>query len=251
MTPRASGRALCAFLLLFLCASALAGHRFHASAFAVGGAEHPAVGSVALPSAGGLGEAVVRDYDDGFVRFAEARSAVRGTTEGIVAVTTTEIVITDLSLGNRVHVDRLVARTNSRHSADAPEGDIDFDGSTIEGLTIDGKRVDVTLDTRWFAEHPTFASVRATGVVPEGIAGITCSAYEAATCAAGRRGLRIPDLGFLTIGEVFVKNGMRSIEMLRLDRFSTRPGRIRTLDGPPPPPVVVAAIDSNGAPSWP
>jgi hypothetical protein len=175
---------------------------------------------------------------------------VRGTKEGIAAVTTTEIVITDLFLGDRVHVDRVVARTNSRHSVDALEADIDFEGSAIEGLTIDGKRVEVTLDTRWFAEHPTFDSVRATGVVPPDIAGITCSAYGNGSCGETRPGVRIPDLGFLTIGEVFVKNGTRSIEMLRLDRFTPRTGRIRTLDGPPPR-VVVAGGDSNGAPSWP
>lgn len=106
---------------LFVCTSAFGGHRFHASAFAVAGEDRSAVGSVALPSTGGVTESVVRDYDDGFVRFAEARSVVRGVKEGNVAVTTTEITITDLSFGDRIYVDRLVARTNSRQSIDAPE----------------------------------------------------------------------------------------------------------------------------------
>ena len=251
MNASSSRIALLFVLVLFLCTSAFGGHRFHASAFAVAGEDRSAVGSVALPSTGGVNETVVRDFDDGFVRFAEAHTVVRGVKEGLFAVTTTEIVITDLSFGDRVHVDRLVARTNSRQSMEMQEAAIDFDGSVLEGLRIDGKRVDVTLDTRWFAEHPTFVAVRATGVEPSaGMPGITCSAYETASCGDGRRGIRIPDFGYLTIGEVFVKNGTRSLEMLRLDRFTARPGRIRTLDSPPPP-IVAGGVEGNGSPLWP
>jgi hypothetical protein len=251
MKTRTSGPALLFIATLFLCTSAFAGHRFHASAFAVAGEDRSAVGAVALPSTGGMNETVVRDFDDGFVRFAEARSVVRGLKEGSVAVTTTEITILDLSFGDRVHVDRLVARTNSRQSVDMLEGTIDLDGSVLEGLSVDGKPVDVTLDTRWFAEHPTFASVRAAGIEPlAGMPSITCSAYATASCSEGRRGIRVPDLGFLTIGEVFVKNGARSLEMLRLDRFAKRSGRIRTLEDPPPP-IVVGAVEGNGSPLWP
>ena len=238
-------------VLLFLCTSAFAGHRFHASAFAVAGEDRAAVASVALPSTGGVNESVVRDFKDGFVRFAEARTVVRGLKEGSVAVTTTEITITDLSLGDRVHVDRLVARTNGHQSPDMAEADIDFEGSALEGLTIDGTRVDVNLDTRWFAEHPTFAAVRAAGVEPpSGMPGITCSAYRVSSCGDGRHGIAIPDLGYLTIGEVHVKNGERSLEMLRLDRYTRRVGRVRTLTDTPPA-VVVGGVDGNGAPSWP
>lgn len=243
--------ALVLFFVLFACASASAGHRFHATAFAIAGDERSAVGSVALPSTGGVTESVVRDFDDGFVRFAEARSVVRGVREGSVAVTTTEITITGLSFGDRVHVDRLVARTNSRQSADAPEAAIDFEGSALEGLIIDGKHVDATLDTRWFAEHPTFASVRATGVEPvPGMPGITCSAYGAASCGEGRRGIRIPGFAYLTIGEVYVKNGTRSLEMLRLDPLPPRAGRIRTL-GEETLPVVAGGVEGNGTPIFP
>lgn len=238
------------FVVLFVCTSAFAGHRFHATAFAVAGDDRPAVGSVALPSTGGVTESVVRDFDDGFVRFAEARSVVRGVKEGIVAVTTTEITITDLTFGDRVHVERLVARTNSRQRVDAPEAEIDFEGSVLEGLSIDGKRIDVTLDTTWFAEHPTFASVRAAGIEPvTGMPGITCSAYGTASCGEGRRGIRIPDLGYLTIGEVYVKNGTRALEMLRLDD-APRKGRVRTLSDPQLP-VVAGGVEGNGSPLWP
>jgi len=238
-------------VLLFISTSVFAEHHFHANAFAVGGEDRAAVASVALPSTGGLNESVVRDYNDGFVRFAEARSTVRGTKEGEVAVTATEIVITGLSLGDRVQVDRLIARTNSRQAVDEPEARIDFEGSVVEGLRIDGTTIDVPLDTRWFADHPTFAAVRATGVEPRsGMPGITCSAYRAASCGDGRHGIAIPDLGYLVIGDVHVKNGARSLEMLRLDRYTRRVGRIRALDTPPPP-VVVAGVEGNGTPIWP
>ena len=238
-------------VLLSVSTSAFAGHRFHASAFAVAGEDRTAVASVALPSTGGVNESVVRDFNDGFVRFAEARTVVRGLKEGNVAVTTTKIIITDLLLGDRVHVDRLVARTNGRQSPDMAEADIDFEGSALEGLTVDGTRVDVNLDTRWFAEHPTFASIRAAGFEsPAGTATITCSAYERASCEEGPRVIRIAGLGSLTIGAVHVKNGTRALEMLRLDRSVTRPGRIRTLDDTPPP-LVIGGVEGNGTPVYP
>lgn len=236
---------------LLVSTSAFAGHRFHATAFAVAGEDRAAVGSVALPSTGGVTENAVRDYDDGFVRFAEARSIVRGVKEGNVAVTTTEITITDLSFGERIRVERLVARTNGRQSVDAPEADIDFEGSVLEGLSIDGRRVDVVLDTRWFAEHPTFGSVRATGAEPPaGRPGITCSAYGSASCGEGRLGIRVADVGYLTIGEVYVKNGARSLEMLRLDRYTPRTGKVRTHEDPPPS-VVAGGVEGNGTPIFP
>ena len=62
--------------------------------------------------------------------------------------------------------------------------------------------------------------------------------------------MRIPDLGFLTIGEMFVKNGARSLEMFRLERVVPRVGKIRTNDGPPPP-VVVGSVEGNGTPVYP
>ena len=252
MTPRASGRVLLAFLLLFLCASAFAGHRFNASAIAVSSGGHAAVASVALPSTGGDAGAATRDYDDGFVRFAEAQTAVHGSKDGNIAITATQTVITDLWLGHRVHVDRLVVRTNSRQAVDAAEASIDFEGSLIEGLSVDGAPVEVKLDTRWFAERPTLASVRASGVETIG-AGVTCSAYGIASCGDGRRGIRIPELGFLRIAEVFVKEGARGITMLRLERTS-RALRVRTNNEPPPPDdgdVSIGDNGSNGVPIWP
>ncbi|HYC89473.1 MAG TPA: hypothetical protein VEO54_09710 [Thermoanaerobaculia bacterium] len=231
-----------------------AGHRFNANAIAVSGGGRAAIASVALPPAGGDAAAVAHDYDDGFVRFASAQTAVHGSKEDGAAITATETVITNLWLSHRVHVDRLVVRTNSRQAAGAPEADIDFEGSRIEGLSIDGAPVDVTLDTRWFAERPTFAAVRAAGVEAIGAA-VTCSAYETASCGEGRRGIRIPDLGFLTIAEIFVKEGARGITMLRLERTSRPVRRVRTHNEPPPPPgdgdVSIGDSASNGVPIWP
>ena len=236
-------------LSLGLCASAFAGHRFSASATAVSGETRSAVASVALPPAGGDASNTVRDYDDGVVRFSEAITEVHGSREGDVALTTTKTEIRDVWITDRVHADRVVVRTNARQHVEDAEASIDFDGSRIDGLSIDGKGVDVTLDTQFFAKHPTFASLGG------GADFMNCSAYAIATCHGGLRGIHIPNLGFLSIGEVFIKNGARSISMLRLipDRMSPR--RIRSNDDPPPPPapgpVSVGDNGSNGVPIWP
>ncbi|HVE70531.1 MAG TPA: hypothetical protein VNI54_04115 [Thermoanaerobaculia bacterium] len=242
-----SRRFVVPFLSLLLCASASAGHRFSASATAVSGEHRTAVASVALPPSGGDAANVVRDYDDGLVRFAEATTAVHGAREGDVAFTSTSTEIRDVWIAGRIHVDRLVVRTNARQHVEDAEASIDFEGSLIEGLSIDGKGVEVGLDTQFFAKHPTFASLGG------GADFMNCSAYAVATCHGGLRGIRIPDLGFLSIGDVFIKNGARSISMLRLHPMP-RSRRVRTNDDPPPPdpgPVTIGDSGSNGVPIWP
>jgi hypothetical protein len=245
---------LFAVLLLIVSSAALAGHHFNANAIAVSGSSGSAIGSVALPASGGEASSIAGPYDDGTVRFAEARSVVRGLQEGNVAVTTTEVVLSDVTIGDRVHADRLIVRTTGRHAADAREAEIRFEGSAIENLTIDGAAVDAALDIAWFDAHPTFASVVATGVAPHA-GGITCSAYGNASCPPSGRGIRIAGLGVLTIGRIFIKDGARNIQLLSLDR-GLREGRIGTpRQDPDPapwrPPVVVGSSDTNGAPVWP
>lgn len=239
-------RALVVFVLFLISATAFAGHRFSASAYAVSGGGKPSVAMVALPPAGGEESAVSGPYDDGFMRFAEARTLVRGVKEGVTAVTTTEVVLTDFHFGDRIHADRVIVRTNGRQDPDAAEAAITFEGSAIENLTIDGIAVNAALDTGYFDARPTFASLKADVVTHGGT--VTCSAFNSASCGEGRRGIRVPGLGFLVIGEVFVKAGARHIEMLRLER-SGRPGELRP-NGEGAPPSAGGA-DSNGAPSWP
>lgn len=239
-------RALVVVVLFLISATALAGHRFSASAYAAAGGGKPAVAMVALPPAGGEESAVAGPYDDGFVRFSEARTLVRGVKEGDIAVTTTEVVLIDFHLGDRIHADRVIVRTNGRQDVDAAEPAITFEGSAIENLTIDGVAMNALLDTAYFDARPTFASLKADVATHGGT--VTCSAFNSASCGQGRRGIRIVGLGFLVIGEVFVKEGARYIEMLRLERGG-RPGELRpTGDGGP---SSAGWGGGNGAPSWP
>ncbi|HYC61315.1 MAG TPA: choice-of-anchor P family protein [Thermoanaerobaculia bacterium] len=222
---------------------AFAGHLFNANAIAISGGGHAAVASVALPHSGGTAESAIRAYDDGFVRFAEARSVVHGFKDGSVAVTTSEITIVDLWFGDRIHADRVVARTNARQSVDDAEANIDFEGSSIENLTVDGVAVATSLDTAFFSAHPTFASLGVPG------SSVRCSANGRASCGVAPRGLLIRGLGVLSIGDVFVKNGARHIQMLHLDRRS-REGRVRS-DDEGDLSVAAGSSGSNGVPIWP
>jgi len=242
-----SPRALVVVVLL-ISTTAFAGHRFSASAYAVAGGGRPAVAMVGLPPAGGEESAVSGPYDDGFVRFAEARTFVRGVKEGSIAVTTTEVVLIDFSFGDRIHADRVIVRTNGRQDVDAAEPAITFEGSAIENLTIDGVAVNASLDTAYFDARPTFASLKADVATSGGT--VTCSAFNSASCGEGRRGIRIAGLGFLVIGEVFVKEGARYIELLRLER-NGRPGEARTTDDGSIGPRSAGYGGGNGAPSWP
>ena len=237
-------RSLFVVLLTLICTHAFAGHRFNASATAISGSGRAAIASVALPPSGGVAESVVRDYDDGFVRFTVGRSLVRGVKEGAVAVTTTEVTIVDLWFGDRIHADRVVMRTNARQAVHDAEPSIDFEGSAIENLTVDGVAIDTSLDTAFFAAHPTFASLTAAE------SHIQCSAYGRASCGVAPRRVPVRGLGTLAIGDVFVKNGARYIEMLRLDR-RPREGRLR-VDGDDDEGSVGAGDGgTNGAPTWP
>jgi hypothetical protein len=186
----------------------------------------------------------VHDYDDGFVRFAEARSLVRGVKEGAIAVTATEVTIVDLWFGDRIHADRVLMRTNSRQAVHDAEPSIDFNGSSIENLTVDGVSIDTSLDTAFFAAHPTFASLEVAG------SNVQCSAYGRASCGVAARRVLVPGVGALAIGDVFVKNGARYIEMLRLDR-KPREGRLCIESDDDGGPVSAGGGDSNGVPIWP
>ncbi len=238
------------------------GHRYHANALAVGGEGAPTVASVALAPAGGEAVAAAQAYDDGFVRFADAKSVVRGTRdEAGIAVTISEVIIRDVEIGGRIRADRLVVRVTGRHAPDARESELSFEGSAIENLTIDGVAVDAMLDTAWFSARPTFAAMAASGA-PARFATISCSAFRAAVCGSARRAhaIHIPGLGALHIGEVFVRDGWRQINLLRLERTEferTRPigARVMSDDAPPPPAqrrsLTIGSGDGNGEPVWP
>jgi hypothetical protein len=188
------------FVLSLLALPALAQetpiHLFHASAAVVG-----TEGLVVLPESGGVAEKMLRDYDDGTVRFREATSSVRGAMEGDVAVTTSSVVVRDLDILNGlVRADRLIVRTTARQRLDEPEARISFAGSALTNLTVRGVPMDVAVDTERFDRHPTFASLRQTpvarSIVPQWI-------------------IPIDGIGTLYLGHVVVKPGERELAMIR------------------------------------
>lgn len=241
-------------LVLLVPTFAFAEHRFHAGATVLGGEGRPSVGALALSPAGGEAKTNVDAYDDGLVRFANARVTVRGAHENGMAVTTSETIINDVAIGGRLHADRLVVRITGRHAPDAAEAELSFEGSSIENLTIDGVPVDATLDASWFTARPTFAALREEGMEFR-FGTISCSAHKQAVCGPGRRdlGIEIPGLGVLFIGEVNVRDGWRQLNLLRLERPAAggRPSRLRANGRSGGSSIVVGTNDSNGSPSWP
>jgi hypothetical protein len=247
-------RKLVVLLVVLFAFPLFAGHRFHASAVAVGGTDLPSVASVSLAPTGGDGASAMRDYDDGVVRFAEATSVVRGSRDGDFAVTSSEVTIRNLVIAGRIRADVVIARINERHAANAPEAEITFEGSSIENLTIDGVPVTAALDHAYFAARPTFDAMSAAGVAASRSGTMLCNARGAASCGAVRDetwGIVIPGLGVLTIGEVFVTRGHRELNMVRLERTPPadtprRPARIAVNDGGTPKSVVVGSVTGNG-----
>jgi len=247
-------------LLLAVSSSALAGHRFHATALAAGFNDARAAGVVALAPIGGNSTSTVRNYRDDLVNFAESRSIVRGEPSNEGSITVSEVTILDLSIGNRVHVDRIVARVTARHRTNADEAEISFEGSAIEGLRIDGVPAEVTLDLAWFDQRATFASLQA-AFVSTRFGLTTCSAAGVAQCGVGVTGqaIHIPDFGTLFLGEAMIQHGKRQIQMLRFEQAQARqggarPARVVTNDDDPPPPrrtMVFGSADSNGSEIFP
>jgi hypothetical protein len=126
--------------------------------------------SAVLTPSGGEATAIVRNFDyKGIISFDEAKSYVTGSFEpadddgpgayNTLATTT----LRNLNIANMLHVEWLVARVTSKHvvgkdGVAAEEGEITFEGSQFEGLKLGGLKGDVALDTRLFADYPTFDS---------------------------------------------------------------------------------------------
>jgi hypothetical protein len=224
-----------------------AGHRFHASALALAGDGAAAVSSAVLPPGGGRSESIVDAYDDGFVRFGRAWSRVSGERQGGVAITVSEVVITDLDIGGRVHADRVIVRVHGAHRAGAAEAAIVFDGSRIDNLTVDGVRVQAQIDPSLYAARPTYAAMAAKArPLPGGL--LTCTALGRGRCGAGyggEAGIPIPGLGMLYVGEVVAKPGWRRLDMLRFVREPVV-GNVQKDGGESPHELVVGACEGNG-----
>jgi len=156
------------------------GFAYHGSAVAFGARIDkptpdiiPSQACAVLMPTGGEATAVVRHFDyKGIISFDEAKSYVTGSYEsgehGKPAAynTLATTSIRNLNVANMLHVEYLVGRVSSKHVVNdegiaAAEGEITFDGSLLEGVRLAGLKGDVALDSRLFADFPTFDSFTA------------------------------------------------------------------------------------------
>jgi len=240
-------RPLSLFLAVALASSVFAAeHRFHGNGFAVARGGLSTIGSVALSPVGGGGSNIVLDYDDGVVRFAEAVSTVSGRSNRARATTVVTIDIRDITIGGRVHIDRLVTKITCRHPHGAPEANISFEGTEVQNLTIDGVPQTVTLDLERYDTLPTFALLAASGVVPK----------QGVVFDRVGNSLEVEGFGTLHFGEVLIKHGWRQMSLLRVDLNAERADgdrfHVRSEDDPgAPKKIVMASGEGNGTPIWP
>src|SRR5258708_9491184 len=114
--------------------------------------------SVSLPTIGGHARSRVENFTgDHLVRFTAAHCHVSGSwMNNEVATTHATATIEGMNILDFVTAERIVARLTSEHHVGDPEAHFIALGSTIEGLTIAGHDVKVTLRLDLFIECRTF-----------------------------------------------------------------------------------------------
>jgi hypothetical protein len=116
----------------------------------------PSQASVALAPSGGEGQQTVKKFDyRGIITFDEASAYVTGSYDGIAFNTLATISITNLNVLNVLHVDFMVASITSRHTQGADEGEITFQGTSVDNLRIAGRRIEPRFNHRFYARYPT------------------------------------------------------------------------------------------------
>jgi hypothetical protein len=153
---------------------------YNASALALGGniilpspTIIPSQASVALAPTGGEGRQTVRNFDyNGIITFDEASVYVTGSRDGDVYNTLATVSIRNLNVLNVLHADFLVASITSRHKKGAEEGDITFQGTSVDNLRIAGRRVEPRFNHGVFARYPTHKGM--TALMKDNVASCGC-----------------------------------------------------------------------------
>jgi hypothetical protein len=213
----------------------------------------PSQCSVALSEAGGEGYAQVRDFNwKQIIRFDEATAYVSGSWEDDpenpgrrLYNTLATVTLRNLNIANMLLAEQVVTRISSRHREGEAEGEINFNGSLVEGLRIAGVPYHVTLDCDLFARYPTyqrfrqmeerdrFAMCRRTAGwneeevergVPERNGSVVTSAVhtiepESPYCGVTRNGniIQVEQFGTIRIANVLMKPGQRRLTMFMVD----------------------------------
>jgi hypothetical protein len=142
---------------------------FNASALAFGGRIQqpscsviPSQASVALAPSGGEGYETIRNFDyKGIITFDEASVYVAGSEEhGNIRNTLASVTIKNLNVLNLFHAESLSSRVSSRHVLGEDEGEITFQGTSIENLRIGGRKATVRFDHDFYALCPTHAALK-------------------------------------------------------------------------------------------
>jgi hypothetical protein len=138
---------------------------YNASAVALGGRivlPGPAIiqsqASVALAPTGGVGTQTISDFNyNGIVTFDEASAYVSGSQDDTDNTfnTLSTVTIRNLNVLNVLQVDRLVGSITSRHDKGAPEGEITFQGTSVDNLRIAGRRIDPRFNVSFYHRYPT------------------------------------------------------------------------------------------------
>jgi hypothetical protein len=245
---------------------------YNASALAIGGALDfdgrrvivPSLASVALSPTGGEGSSSVINYNENGISFSSADTKVIGFDNNGEYTTYSTVLITGLNILNRLKIDFMEARVESRHVI-GDESQFSVEAS-YRGVEVDGVEVAPVIDlelcspdysrfdalarrlrgsSAMFAERfgmleekltntlddpsnpPLRASLAADFKIIERKPGSTEMKVSRAPHKA--HGLLIPHLGRAHFAEYLVKAGRRRITLLRLD-FDTKHGFHDELD---------------------
>jgi len=229
---------------------------FNASAIGLGGVITspkrkviPSLASVALAPTGGEGSGLVTNYDDGDgISFDRAETRVFGSSNGQIYATRADVMINNLDVFHQLQVESMWATVTSIREV-LDDGSVRDRKFTFQaeylGVRVNGKEVDVPVDTKLFDDNPSFEEfvtalgssdmaeyrkligfddtdvkslVRSSkGKADEAVSGrsICCTAVS----PKGRSGFHVPvkGLGTAHLAEALIKHGHRRLTLLRLE----------------------------------
>jgi hypothetical protein len=264
-------------------------YAFTATALGLGGAiergQHttliPSLGSVVLPSTGGVGTSEIFNYRSDEVSFSMMQTRVGGSriAEGLYSAYS-DILMRDVNLFNRVFIRQMqLTLTSTRRVVEGEQGEARFEiRASYGGVKIDQDEVIPELDLEMCsletygqflqlaaAEPQRIAakidqdspeSEHLTGIatmvqprpVPPVVRGSIVQNVQAPEALCNRRNkLDVPLLGTLHFGELLLKQGRRRVNLLRLD-YGDRTLEATTGNGGS---IVMASGEGNGTPIWP
>ncbi|HEX7828319.1 MAG TPA: hypothetical protein VF787_01625 [Thermoanaerobaculia bacterium] len=258
-------------------------YAFNATALGLGGAIErghnttliPSLGSVVLPSTGGVGTSEIFNYRSDEVSFSMMQTRVGGSriADGLYSAYS-DILMRDVNLFDRVFVRQMqLTLTSTRRVVEGEQGEARFEiRASYGGVRIDEDEVIPELDLEMCSletygqflqiaseeperiaekldQPPTqvTAMVQPRPIPPVVRSSIVQKVHSPEVLCNRRNKLHVPGLGALHFGELLLKQGRRRVNLLRLDYgdiMQEGPGG----DGGS---IVMASGEGNGTPVWP